>query len=179
MAAEDPDRPAVVTEGRVAIYGQLVRHSAMLDLGVEGSGPDGQTQIAIYVADPTPSLIDIIARRAAHGWEPMQTVVCGGAGLVHEQRQRILDSAPTCMLFEYCGASELSLVIVKKTIPGMSVSDDSAGTAFPGVDIEIGSSADGPDTVWVGRGDWLLSAMQEAEAPLLYSVPAYVSGWDD
>ncbi|GAA1339063.1 hypothetical protein [Arthrobacter roseus] len=42
VAAEDPDRPAVVTEERILTYGQLAEHSALLDLGVKGSGPDGR-----------------------------------------------------------------------------------------------------------------------------------------
>ncbi|GAA1339053.1 acyl-CoA synthetase (AMP-forming)/AMP-acid ligase II [Arthrobacter roseus] len=119
----------------------------------------------------TPSLLDIMARRAAWGWESIETVVCGGAGVAPEQRQRILVAAPACTLFEYYGASELSLVTVKKTAPGGSLEEDSVGTAFPGVDVQIRSSADGPDTVWV-KTDTVCRGYFDGEVPLMHD-----NGW--
>ncbi len=97
----------------------------------------------------TPTLLAVMARRAPGAWDSVETVVCGGASLLPEQRRRIREVAPGSRLFEYYGASELSVITVKEATRGASMSDQSAGMAFPGVEIAIRCSEDGPGTVWV------------------------------
>ncbi|NJC22323.1 acyl-CoA synthetase (AMP-forming)/AMP-acid ligase II [Arthrobacter pigmenti] len=94
-----------------------------------------------------PAALRLGLQRAAGALPDLQCVVSGGSKLSDAETALIREAAPQARIFEYYGASELSLVTAKR-LGALRTND--VGMPFPGVQLRIqDSGTDEHGTVWV------------------------------
>ncbi|GAB3540727.1 AMP-binding protein [Arthrobacter tecti] len=94
-----------------------------------------------------PAALRLGLQRAAGPLPDLKCVVSGGSKLSDAETALIREAAPQARIFEYYGASELSLVTAKRV---ETFRTNDVGQPFPGVQLRIGGNgAERHGTVWV------------------------------
>ncbi|WP_323961821.1 AMP-binding protein [Arthrobacter sp. JZ12] len=139
-----------------ALAEALYAGAAFFTLGASTQGPRGVRMAEALASWRIQHLVAVpaavgLALQRVDSLPALRTVVAGGARLTDLQVSKVLRVAPNAWIFEYYGASELSLVTARRVhgAVGGAVGGD-VGKPFPGVRLRIEADQPmSPGTIWV------------------------------